>query len=846
MKQVLVCILCLSVSLHAFGQRNYNGPYSGKFLDRVAFPIGGMGAGMFCLEGTGAVSHMSVRHHMDFFNEPGMFAAIHLKGVKNGSKVLEIKCPDWKKFGRPKSGRGNGQTLLGMPRFDNGQFTSRFPFAEIVLQDQDIPIDIRITGWSPFIPTDADNSGLPVGALEYTFTNTSDEAVEAVFYYGANNNFMSANHKTAAASILPTATGFILTQEAVPDGREPWVEGHFAIFTGDPATVVNHCWFRSVWFDPLTFAWRDISEGKLTSNPPSNDAKAASLAVPLKLGRGESKTVKVHLAWYVPSSGNHIGGDARNDRDRGPCYDPADYEEIPYYYKPWYASRFESIDDVIAYWRTHYDDLRKKSELFADAFHASTLPPEVTEAVAANLSILKSPTVMRQHDGRLWCWEGNNDSNGSCHGTCTHVWNYAQALPHLFPDMERTLRETEFMVDQDSRGHQTFRANLPIRPVEHGFHAACDGQLGGIVKAYRDWRISGDTEWIKRLYPLIKSSIDYCIRTWDPKEKGVIEEPHHNTYDIEFWGPEGMSMSFYAAALRTMVELSKTFRDDPTRYESLLHKCLAYMNGKLFNGEYFVQEIRWTDLQVPDPTQQERYYRGYSPEETAVLMQEGPKYQFGKGCLSDGVIGGWMIRTAGLDDPMDPKKTASHLRSVHRYNYLPSMKNHANPQRPTFAMGADDGGLVLCSWPHGGQPSRPFVYSNEVWTGIEYQVAAHLIFLGETEKGLEIIRTVRNRYDGRVRNPFNEYECGHWYARAMSSYSLLQALTGIRYDAVDKTLYIDPATDGDFTSFLSTAGGFGTVELKNGKPAVTTYYGNIDIRHCMLRGKKAKVRTVNL
>ena len=66
MKQVLVCILCLSISLHAFGQRNYNEPYSGKFLDRVAFPIGGMGAGMFCLEGTGAVSHMSVRHHMDF------------------------------------------------------------------------------------------------------------------------------------------------------------------------------------------------------------------------------------------------------------------------------------------------------------------------------------------------------------------------------------------------------------------------------------------------------------------------------------------------------------------------------------------------------------------------------------------------------------------------------------------------------------------------------------------------------------------------------------------------------------------------------------------------------------
>ena len=329
MKQILIHILCLTLSLQAFGQRNYNQPYSGRQLDRIAFPIGGMGAGMFCLEGTGAVSHMSVRHHMEFFNEPGMFAAIHLKGVKNGSKVLEVQCPDWKKFGRPNSGRGNGQTLLGMPRFDSGQFSTRFPFAEIALQDEDIPIDIRITGWSPFIPTDADNSGLPAGALEYTFTNTSDTTVEAVFYYGVNNNFMSAKHKTAPARIRPMDTGFILTQEASAEGKEPWVEGHFAIFTGDSATVVNHCWFRSLWYDPLTFAWRDIGAGVLRSNPPADDAKAASLAVPLKLRQGESKTVKVHLAWYVPSSGNHIGGDARNDQDRGPCYDPAACEGIP-------------------------------------------------------------------------------------------------------------------------------------------------------------------------------------------------------------------------------------------------------------------------------------------------------------------------------------------------------------------------------------------------------------------------------------------------------------------------------------------------------------------------------------
>lgn len=170
----------------------------------------------------------------------------------------------------------------------------------------------------------------------------------------------------------------------------------------------------------------------------------------------------------------------------------------------------------------------------------------------------------------------------------------------------------------------------------------------------------------------------------------------------------------------------------------------------------------------------------------------------------------------------------SHLCAVHKYNLRRDLYNHINPQRTTYALGKD-GGLLLCSWPKGGKPQLPFVYSNEVWSGIEYQVAAHLIAVGEVEKGLEIVRVCRNRYNGRVRNPFNEYECGSWYARALSSYSLLQALTGVRYDAVDRVLYIVPRVKGDFTTFLSTATGFGTVSLVNGRPEVEVVYGRIDI-----------------
>ncbi len=100
--------------------------------------------------------------------------------------------------------------------------------------------------------------------------------------------------------------------------------------------------------------------------------------------------------------------------------------------------------------------------------------------------------------------------------------------------------------------------------------------------------------------------------------------------------------------------------------------------------------------------------------------------------------------------------------------------------------------------------------------------------MGEVEKGLDIVRACRARYDGTVRNPFNEYECGHWYARALSSYGLIQGLTGVQYDAVTKTLYVDSQI-GDFVSFIATATGFGNVVYKNKKIVVNVAYGKIPV-----------------
>jgi len=837
---LLLLLLVLSCSQPGPESNRYgdefNTIYTGERLNRVAFPLGGMGAGMVCLEGTGCISHVSVRHKPDVFNEPFMFGAIAVGGIENGARILEGPVPRRKIFGAPYSGNGSSTSSYGFPRFDKATFLGRFPFATIRLESEDLPLEVTVQGWSPFIPGDEDHSSLPVASLEYTFSNTAETPLELMFSYHAENfmrirgsNEWGITFEDEGHSIERIENGYVLSQSCFPD--KPHYKGDFAISTLEDARV-DYRWFRGGWYDGRTQLWKEIERMDPSLDSTGTGSTSASLFVPFRLEPGESKTIHLLMSWHVPHSDQRFGGippvsgSAGCDPYTG-CCSP---EYTAQFYEPWYSGKYMDIFELTSAWRSGYHKLREQSLLFSETFFASSLPPEVMEAVSANLSILKSPTVLRQKNGNLWAFEGCFDAGGGCcHGSCTHVWNYAQAIPHLFPRLERTLRETEFTVSQDDRGHQNFRSALPIQGTDHSWHAAADGQLGGIMKAYREWRISGDTEWLRRLWPSIRESFEYCSSAWDPQGKGILEEPHHNTYDIEFWGPDGMCTSIYLGAALAMNRMAGALGEESGQYAALLQKGVEYMEDSLFNGEYFIQVPRWKGLKTPSPevSLEAAWNINYSEEAMEIFRREGPKYQYGNGCLSDGVIGSWFDAVCGLPPFLDPEMVKSHLASVYTYNFREDLTDHINPQRSGFAQG-EEGGLLLCTWPEEDEPSLPFVYSNEVWTGIEYQVASHLMMLGEVEKGLDIVREARRRYDGTYRNPFNEYECGHWYARALSSYALMQGLTGLYYDAVDRTLRIDSRIGNDFQCFISTETGYGLAGLKEGEPFLEVVSGTIE------------------
>ncbi len=363
----------------------FNGSYSREHTAHISFPLGGMGAGMICLEGAGALSHFSLRNKPEVFHEPCTFAAISVEGSPRAARVLEGPVPGWKLFGQPGTGNGAGGASFGLPRFREARFRVRFPFATVTLRDKDVPLEVEITGWSPFEPGDADSASLPVAALEYRFTNPSASPVRAVFSWSARN-FMAIRGNPEAVRATPG--GFVLW--GGPGKDKPHEEGAFSATVNDPAVKVNHAWFRGGWFDPLTMAWKDVAAGACLDRPPVSEggpSPGATLFVPLTLAPGASKTVVLRLAWHAGQTSLRAGKDPQG---------PAGERAARGTYRPWYAGRFKDIGEVTAHWRDHYDELRGKARRFSDCFYDTTLPPEVVDAAAANLTILKSPTVLRQ------------------------------------------------------------------------------------------------------------------------------------------------------------------------------------------------------------------------------------------------------------------------------------------------------------------------------------------------------------------------------------------------------------------------------------------------------------------
>jgi hypothetical protein len=441
--------------------------------------------------------------------------------------------------------------------------------------------------------------------------------------------------------------------------------------------------------------------------------------------------------------------------------------------------------------------------------------------LAAQGSQLRSPTTFRTEDGRFFGFEGalgvstpmwNSVIGGSCPLNCTHVWNYEMTLSRLFPQLERTMRETDLLHVQAPEGYIPHRTVVPLylpqfwhEPVFGPDNPALDGMLGTILKVYREVRQGGGIAWLAPLWPRVKRLVEYIIGHWDPESDGVLEGEQPNTYDIAFFGPNMYIGGLWLAALRAAEEMARlqnefAFAAD---LQQLFRRGSARYDELLWNGEYYIQLL--------DPTRSSRN-------------------QFGDGCLSDQLFGQWWAHLLELGYILPAEHVKTTLRSIIKYNFRTTFRDFKHTQR-IFA-DQDDAGLLLCTWPHGGRPERPVAYCDEVWTGIEYQVGAHCIMEGMHEEGLKIIAALRKRYDGTRRNPYNEIECGDHYVRAMAGWSVLEAVSGFHYNSLCDALTFAPIfTTSEFCAPFLTAHGWGTYfQHANSSISLSCTYGEVRLQ----------------
>jgi len=785
--------------------------FQGAQLKMLAFPLGGVAAGSIALGGRGQLRDWEI------FNRPNKgwspsyaFPAIWVQAgsEKPVTRVLESRIlPPYE--GQDGLGSNNAP---GLSRLAGAEFTGQYPLARVRFLDPNLPIHVELEAFSPFIPHNPDDSGLPVAILRYRLLNPGKVSAKVGIAFSIDNPVHGAardgeggaadakkidgrvNEFRSEAGLngLDGLDGLVMSNSAIDAGDPHY--GSFvlaALATPDAHTTYWRGWPQGRWWNSPLLFWDAFSRDGALLDEPEAHSTVGALCRQTTIPAGGSAAITFLLAWHFPN------------RTPGWCGWDAPKGESDTIIGNFYGTRFKSAWDAAKYAATNLEKLESRTLAFADAFASSDLPNAVKEGASANLSTLATTTCFRTADGEFHGFEGSDDKWGCCFGNCTHVWNYETATAFLFPSFARSLREAAFGYSMDDQGGMRFRQLLPDGKERFNI-AAADGQMGQILHACLDWKLSGDNAWLNKMWPRIKRGLEFAwVRGgWDANRTGVFDGVQHTTYDVELYGPNPLGEIYYLGALRAAEEMANAVGDQQaaSEYRRLFTKGSQWIDEHLFQGEYYVQQVRGYPRDQVAP----QLISGMGSDST-----ETPEYQVGGGCLIDQLLGQYLAHIGGLGTLVRPQNIRTTLESIYRYNYKRSLADHDSVQR-TYALN-EEAAVVVCDYGKSARPRIPFPYYAEAWTGPEYSTAALMFYSGMVAEGVEYIENLRSRYDGEKRNPWNEAECGHHYARAMASWSGVVALSGFEYDGPRQAIVAVPRVPHTkFQCFWSTGTGWGT------------------------------------
>jgi len=783
--------------------------YQGAALRAVAMPLGGLGTGSVALCGDGGLRQWQILNNVNhkahlphsFFGlwcctpggEPSAWVLMSDAYYNDGNFIPSASVSDHQ---IPEASRHLLASVRGLQGIE---FVGQYPVARLTYRDSALPVHLSLEAWSPFHPLEVDDSALPAVVFKFAIQNCGPQTLRLSLLaalqnaigwdglapiVGVENPGYGGNENLTVRR--PGWTAVLMSNPRLPSDHPSWGTMVLAALDERIRPVTHWNDLRLFWEGFRRQGW--VAESSESGPSDAGRTWNGALAVPFALEPGEACSSTFLLCWHFPN--RYVDWEQTS---LGLCCS-AGHHHIGNRY----AGHFDSALAVAEYMHANLERLGSSTCLFHKIFFESTLPPALLDAVSSPLSIPRSPTCFWAGDGHFYGFEGcrgastrEGHTGGCCPLNCTHVWNYALSLARVFPELERDMREVDLLVQMSPDGAIPHRTLLPLdlpRPwglkIGGPDNPALDGELGTVLKVYREVRQGAGRAWHNRLWPAVQRLMAHVMNDHDADGDGVIKGEQPNTYDIAFYGANSFIGILYLAALRAAEEMARLQGEpeEANRYQTRFEQGRQRLDTLLWNGEYYTQEVD---------------------------LRQYPEHQYGQGCHADQLFGQWWAHVLDLGYLLPEKHVKTALQSIMRYNWRENLVGFR--QQPRVFADDGDAGLVNCTWPRGGRPAVPTPYSDEIWTGIEYEVAALLLWQGLTEAALQIIKGVRARYDGTRRSPWNEVECGDHYVRAMSSWALLEAASGYRYDAWSGTLAFGPRLNPeDFRTFFITAKGWGS------------------------------------
>jgi non-lysosomal glucosylceramidase len=821
----------------------------GAEFGHLVMPVGGIGTGNLAISADGGLRQWQLHNIGNHEGAvPGSFFALRVSRWEPPlDEVRILQAPPRESTGTPLVTDDvvpdwQRDLLSRHPGVARTTFSGTYPVARVRYLDPVLPLDVTLETFNPLVPLDVDASSIPAAMFTFRLVNTDGyplhgtlgataqnavgwdgitpiDGVDTAGYGGNTNRLLRGDGWTS----------IVLENAALPDDAPG--AGQMVLAADDPRAAALTQWRHADEF--VTFLRsRALASGAPrlagaagVADPQRHAPHAAcgaslagstwnaGLGVPFLLQPGEERLIRIALTWYFPN--RYV-----NFEQFGP--DRPEWGRSRFWLGNHYATRYADAQDVFERVRRDWSALRKATGAWTGTLARSGLDHDAVAHLAAQLATVRSPTCFRVADGRFFAFEGvlgastamwSGRYGGSCPLNCTHVWNYAQALAAAFPELERNMRETEFEIMQAQAGYIPHRVITPTylpqlwdQPIGGPEQPALDGMLGAVLKAYREYRAGAGIDWLRRFWPNLTRLLHHIDRTWSVDGTGMLSGIQPSTHDIDLTGHNPFMGTLWLATLRAAETMAMLVQDADAAavYRDTFRQASESYDAALFTGEYYVQRLRPGD---------------------------NPHHQWGAGCLTDQLIGQWWAHQLDLGYLLPTKHVRTALAAVVRYNLRRGFRDFTHPYR-VFADG-DDAGLLMCTWPHGGRPEVPTRYADEVWTGSEYQVAAHCRREGLHREGRAVLDAVWARYDGRRRNPFNEIECGDHYARSLAGWSVLPALAGFTHDGPAGAFsFCQPDTS---VPFLASSG-WGLWSQEGDQLVMTCTGGRLDLHRLSVVG----------